>query len=46
MHYLDGMRVEPSRIKIHRKTDADDPIAFVRLELDDPAPVVTITWDK
>ncbi len=46
MHYQAGMRVAPSRIKIRRNTDADDPIAFVRLEMDDPAPVVTITWDK
>jgi hypothetical protein len=45
MHYLDGMRVAPSRIKIESLPDPND-IPFVRLELDEPAPVVTITWDK
>jgi hypothetical protein len=46
LHYQAGMRVAPSRIQIDRQTDPDDPIAFVRLKLDEPAPVVTIIWDK
>jgi hypothetical protein len=46
VHFQAGMRVAPSRVKIRRHIDADDPIAFVLLELDEPAPVVTITWDK
>ncbi len=47
IHYLVGMRVAPSRVKIYPKMDADDLIgSFVRLELTEPAPVVTIVWDK
>jgi hypothetical protein len=46
LHYQAGMRVAPSRIKIEYHPDPDDPIPFVRLLLDEPAPVVTITWDK
>jgi hypothetical protein len=46
LHYQAGMRVAPSRIKIDHQPDPDDPIPFVRLLLDEPAPVVTIIWDK
>lgn len=46
LHYQAGLRVSPSRIKIERDSDPRDAIPFVRLLLDDQAPVVTITWDS
>ena len=46
LHYQAGLRVSPSRIKIEPVTDTHDAIPFVRLLLDDEAPVVTITWDR
>ncbi len=46
LHYQTGLRVAPSRIKIQPQNDPRDAIPFVRLILDEPAPVVTITWDK
>ena len=46
LHYQAGLRVSPSRIKIERHKDPRDAIGFVRLMLQEPAPVVTITWDK
>ena len=46
LHYQAGLRVAPGRIKIWPAPDPRDPIPFVRLTLDEPAPVVTITWDK
>ncbi len=46
LHYQAGMRVSPSRIHIEQQQDPHEAIPFVRLVLDEPAPVVTITWDK
>ncbi len=46
LHYQAGLRVSPSRIHIERHPDSQEAIPFVRLWLDEPAPVVTITWDK
>ena len=46
LHYQAGLRVSPSRIKIECHKDPRDAIGFVRLMLQEPAPVVTITWDK
>ncbi len=46
LHYQAGLRVSPSRIHIERHPDSHEAIPFVRLWLDEPAPVVTITWDK
>jgi len=40
LHYQEGLRVAPSRIKIERQTDPRDAIPFVRLCLDDQAPAV------
>ena len=47
LHFQAGLRVSPSRIRIERSAGpAATPIPFVRLMLDEPAPVATITWDK
>jgi hypothetical protein len=46
LHHQAGLRVSPSRIRIEPLTDAHDVTPFVRLKLDEAAPVVTITWDK
>jgi hypothetical protein len=46
LHYQAGLRVSPSRIRVDSRPDARDAVPFMRLQLDEPAPVVTITWDK
>ncbi len=46
LHFQAGLRVSPSRIRIERFPDPHEAIPFVRLLLDEPAPVATITWDK
>jgi hypothetical protein len=49
LHYQDGLRVTPGRIRLERAEDksASDPIDFVRLLVADPLVTrVTITWEK
>ncbi len=46
LHYQTGLRVSPSRIRIDAYSDPREAVPFVRLELDEPAPVATITWDR
>jgi hypothetical protein len=44
MHYQAGMRVSPSRVRIEKEADPNDPIDFIRLRLQGPVSRVTITW--
>jgi hypothetical protein len=43
-HYQAGMVAWPHRVGIERETSGQDPIGFIRLKLNAPAPVVTLTW--
>lgn len=45
-HYQAGMRVAPSRVRIERAEDTQDPIPFVRLIVNEPVARLTITWDR
>ena len=38
------MRVSPSRVRIEKEADPNDPIDFIRLRLQGPVSRVTITW--
>lgn len=44
LHYQEGMRVVPSRVRVEREPDTHDPIPFVRLRLPGPVARVTLTW--
>jgi hypothetical protein len=46
LHYQDGMRVTPSRVRLQPKELAQDSIPFVRLRVAEPVTRVTITWEK
>ena len=54
LHYLAGLKATPSRVKIEKverepsshDPTGHDPIGFIRLKLTDPAPRVTLTWDR
>jgi hypothetical protein len=47
LHYQEGMRVTPSRVRLERAETLSDPIDFVRLVIPDRHVArVTITWDK
>jgi hypothetical protein len=46
LHYQEGMRVTPSRVRLERdETYSPDDIPFVRLRMADPVARVTITWE-
>ncbi len=44
LHYQEGMRVTPSRVRIERAVGPEDPIPFVRLRLSEPVGRIMITW--
>ncbi len=44
-HYQAGMRAWPHRVAIERERNYQDPIDFIRLKLNAPAAVVTLTWN-
>jgi hypothetical protein len=47
LHFQEGMRVTPSRVRLERAETLSDPIDFVRLLIPDQhVSRVTITWDK
>ncbi len=46
LHYLPGMQVMPSRVRLERRLDPYDPIPFVRLAVSDPVARVTLTWGE
>jgi hypothetical protein len=46
LHYQSGLRATPSRVRVERHADPREAVPFVRLVLDEPAPVVTLTWEK
>ncbi len=47
LHYQEGLRVTPSRVRLVRAEALNDRIDFVRLEIADHRVArVTITWDK
>jgi hypothetical protein len=46
LHYQAGLRASPSRVRVERHPDPRDPLPLVRLAVDEPAPVVTLTWEK
>lgn len=45
LHYQAGLQASPARVQVEREPDAYDPIAFVRLKLPGPMPLVTLTWE-
>jgi hypothetical protein len=47
LHFQEGMRVSPSRVRLERAESLSDHIDFVRLLIpDEHVARVTITWDK
>lgn len=44
-HYHPGLRASPSRVRVEREPDPDDPIPFVRLRVPGPVARVTLTWE-
>jgi hypothetical protein len=44
-HYQSGFCATPSRVKVEKETDALDSIPLLRLRVDSPVSVITITWD-
>src|SRR5262249_35974155 len=45
LHYQEGMRVSPSRVKLEKAPDAQDSIGFVRLRMSEPVGRILITWE-
>jgi hypothetical protein len=45
LHYQEGMRASPARVRVERELDPYDPIPFVRLRVDQPVTRVTLTWE-
>jgi hypothetical protein len=46
LHHHAGMRVTPTRVRLERCEDPQDPIPLVRLLVTDPVARVTIQWDR
>jgi hypothetical protein len=46
LHYQEGLRVLPSRVRLERHLDPKDPIPFIRLKMSGPVTCLTLTWDK
>jgi len=46
LHYQAGLRASPGRVVVEPEYDPRDPIPLVRLTLDEPAALVTLTWDR
>ena len=48
LHYLEGLSVAPSRVKIvpYKQEDSTDPIRLICLVVDSPVARVTLTWDR
>src|SRR5262249_35005952 len=46
LHYHRGLYAAPSRVHLERELDSRDPIPLLRLRLAEPAPLVTISWEK
>jgi hypothetical protein len=46
LHYHTGLYVAPGRVELQRELDSRDPIPLLRLRLAEPAPLVTISWEK
>jgi len=45
LHYQTGLRASPARVHVERDPDPRDPVPFIRLRLDEPMTLVTLTWD-
>jgi hypothetical protein len=45
LHYQEGMRVTPARVRLERAIGPQDAIPFVRLRFTEPVGRVMITWD-
>jgi hypothetical protein len=45
-HYQEGLRVQPSRVRMERELDPRDPIPFIRLKMSGPVTCLTLTLDK
>jgi hypothetical protein len=46
LHYHRGLYAAPSRVHLERELDSRDSIPLLRLRLAEPAPLVTISWEK
>jgi hypothetical protein len=46
LHYQTGLRATPSRVRVEREVCSDDAAGLVRLVMDGPVPVVTLTWEN
>jgi hypothetical protein len=46
LHYQEGMRIRPSRVKLEKAVDSQDNIPFVRLRMREPVGTILITWDS
>ncbi|MDB5310528.1 MAG: hypothetical protein JWO38_4730 [Gemmataceae bacterium] len=46
LHYLEGLRVYPSYVKLDPAKDGQDPITHVRLRPYGPVPRVTLVWEN
>jgi hypothetical protein len=46
LHYQPGLRASPSRVRVEPEYDPRDPIPFVRLVVEEPVALVTLTWDR
>jgi hypothetical protein len=46
LHYQPGLRASPSRVRIEPEYDPRDPTPFVRLVVEEPVALVTLTWDR
>ena len=44
MHYQAGMRVSPNRVQIEKDQDDQDSIPFIRLRVQGPVAVLTLSW--
>lgn len=45
LHYQEGMRVRPARVRLERAVDPQDSIPFVRLRMTAPVGRILITWE-
>ena len=46
LHHQAGLQVSPSRVRIERQPDPNDPIPLVRLHTPDPVGRIILTWEK
>jgi hypothetical protein len=45
-HHQAGLRASPSRVRVEREPDVNDPIAFIRLRVSGPVARLTLAWEK